>query len=57
MKGNHKCYTLCYETKETCVAKSNDQYTYHWYEPKPQECCGVCNKTKSIQMLYIYILF
>jgi len=47
VRGNYKCYTLCSETKESCLAKSNDQYTYNWYEPQPNECCGVCNKTKK----------
>lgn len=47
IRGNHKCYTLCAETEETCHKKSNDHYTYHWYHPKPNECCGVCNKTKK----------
>jgi hypothetical protein len=37
----------CSETREKCLAKSNDTFEYTWYEPGPNECCGTCNKTEK----------
>ena len=50
VEGFTKCYPNCNstETKESCQDKSNDEYIFTWVEPKAGECCGSCNKTKSM---------
>lgn len=45
--GQVQCYGLCTETPESCIEKSNEKYIYTWYDPKPDECCGTCNRTES----------
>ena len=32
----------CSETKESCSAKSNTNFTAIWKDPLPGQCCGTC---------------